>query len=121
MARGGLDGPTLHDLRRIQLEHMPDVVTICYMTPVADGQGGYTASACTTGSYMGRVHIPSGRRVSETGRMIEQGEGVLTLPYDALVSASDIACCDSIAYRVTYVDEGKSWDTALRCGIQRVR
>jgi hypothetical protein len=120
MARG-LDEPTLAELRSVQLEYMPDTVTMVYLTAAADGQGGYTASACTTASYNGRLTIPNGRRVNETGRMIEQSEGKLTLPYDAIVGASDIAYVDSIPYRVTFVDDGKSWDTALRCGVQRIR
>lgn len=108
-------------MRSVQAEARPDVITIVHPTTTADGQGGYTYSACTSTSYMGRISLVGGMEEYAPGRFTRVERTKLTLPHDAAVSASDLAYdADGRKFRVVYVDDAKSWNTALRCDVERM-
>ncbi len=116
-----LDAEILGQIRAAQLEFLPDTVTVVSASLSSDSQGGYTVSGCTTASYMGRLSMVSAREQDVSGRWVERINPTLTLPYDATVSASSLVYVGGICYRIQGVDSAKSWNTALRCPVERWR
>lgn len=114
-----LDAATITDMRTVQREFMDDTATIVYLTSASDGQGGYTVSGCTTASYPCRLRDVMAREQDVSGRWVQRTQTTLTLPHDATVSASALAYVDGLCYRILGVDSDKTWNTALRCPVER--
>ena len=115
-----LSSADLEMMRAAQEQAMPDTITIVHPTLSADGQGGYTASACTSASYTGRVSLARGTEEIAPGQFRTVWHPKLTLPHDATVSASDLAYAGGLKYRVLFVDSAKSWSTAVRADMERM-
>ena len=110
----------LEQMRAMQEQAMPDTITIVHPTLSEDGQGGFTASACTQTAYSGRISMVRGREEIAPGQFRTISRPMLTLPWDATVSASDLAYDGGDKYRITFVDSAKSWSTATRANIERI-
>ena len=115
-----LSNSELELMRATQLEAMPESVTIVHPTMADDGQGGYTISGCTTTAYAGRLSLVRGNEEIAPGRFSVVSRPMLTLPHDATVSASDIAYVGGLKYRITFIDNAKSWSTAIRANVERI-
>jgi len=112
----------LADMRAAQADAMPDTFTVIHRTTAADGAGGTTVSGCTTSTYTGRIREARGDERPDPARVTEFSRYKLTLQHDAAISASDTVLDSAGAsYRVLFVDDKKSWKTALRCDVELLR
>ena len=102
---------------------LPDTCAIQERQTIADDYGGFTESWAT--SYQG---VPC--RLSEMQRV--QGEGtqgtresgdtswVFTLPHDQAISRDDRVVHGGVTYEVTFINEGRSYDTVRRVALRRL-
>ena len=108
-------------LRTQAEEAMPITVTIQTLSRETDGQGGYTE--VWNDSYQGipaRLAEMSGREATLRNREGAVGDWVLTVAHDQAISAEDRVVYEGLEYEVTFVNDGRSWDTAKRCFLKRI-
>lgn len=110
-----LSAGELAAMRSEQSDTLPGTAVISRNTPTSDGMGGWTDAWAAVGTVDGRLAAASEsgaeRLVAE--RITEEDAWVITLPYNADVTARDRVQIDSRTFEVV-APLPHSWTTALR-------
>ena len=115
----------LNDMRQAIGDLLPAACDILSVTRTSDGQGGQVdAWGTATASLACRLDFQSGvgrRNEMVVGNALQPYTGwVLSLPFDATVTAANRIKIGAIVYNVTMVDNGKSWSAVTRCALEEV-
>ncbi len=108
-------------LRAEQEKALPDTAAIRRLTRTSDGAGGFTSSEATVATVAARITATLGsteRPIAERLGLAEAA--VVTLPYGTDVELADRVLINGATWDVVAL-LSKSWSTALRLIVSRVR
>ena len=82
--------------------------------------GGWTVGAATVTSVVCRIASVSQRDIIRAGRLAEEADGVLTVPYDADVDSGDQVTVNGASYEVLALPVDRSETLVLRRFVRAV-
>ncbi len=106
-------------MKAVQNTAMPDTAIIYRAGTAADGMGGITETWTATGTVSCRLDMmPMDRREAVTGgQIVSKSRWFVTMPGTADVLASDRIEINNRTFEVTFVNNDRSWRTALRAEV----
>lgn len=108
----------LTSIRSAVANLLPHSAIIYDYTEASDGQGGYTMSWVATGTADCRISAKSGNTRAVAGQNTEPfGAFTLTLPHGTNIYVGDRVIIDTVQYLVTFVDDIKAWEAAVRADV----
>ena len=111
----------LNDMRQAIGDLLPAACDILSVTRTSDGQGGQVDTWGTaTASLACRLDWKRGDERVFGSNLQPYTGWVLSLPFDATVTAANRIKIGAIVYNVTMVDNGKSWSAVTRCTLEEV-
>lgn len=111
--------PNLDRLRAIQTAALDLRGSLERETKTPDGGGGYTSAWAVVQNLPCSLGAP--RSESErvlAGKVASTAGLMLTLPYDAPAVSGDRFRIGTRVYPILYVEQGQSYQTALRCVVE---
>ncbi|MDQ3540917.1 MAG: phage head closure protein [Chloroflexota bacterium] len=98
-------------------ESMPDICTVTHVTTVQNDSGTWSETIISADAIACRLGPLSGRERVLGGRIVEESDAVLTMPYDADVRGSDRITHDGTTYEVVDIVE-RSEALVLRVAVK---
>lgn len=118
----GLSAAELAQIREDIVGLLPDTCDILTVTRTSDGAGGW--SETTSAAYSGvacRLDFPNpGREVMANASLTPFKTGIVSLPYNTVVTTANKLLIDSVTYNITGVNTKQSWIGVIRCSVERV-
>ena len=110
----------LSGMREAINQLLPDTCDILSVTRSADGEGGWTETWGTASTVSCRLDMVQGREALAGGAVQPFTAYMLSLPYDAVISAANRVQHSSVTYNVVSVNTGQSWKAVTRVSLERV-
>lgn len=95
-------------------DSLPDQAVIKSQTWVSDGGGGGSTSLVAGGTVPCRIAPLMSEEGTTGGRISPDSEYVVTLPFDAAVTASSVLTINSRNFSVSGMREPRSWEISRR-------
>lgn len=115
------DASELASMREEILLTLPDTCTVLSVTYTADGMGGHTSTWGTvTANVRCRLDGVRGGEQVQGAAVRPYYAYLLTVPYDASLTAANRVIHNGATYAVTSVDADKSWSIVKRAYVERV-
>jgi head-tail adaptor len=111
----------LTEFRAQQLAAMPGSAILYRATLASDGMGGQTETWAAYGTVAARLYPTAGyssREAFAADQDMALTRWWLSLPYDADITAADLAKVDGRVFKIQEVNNDEMWCTALRCKVE---
>ena len=95
----------LSPIRRQAERLLPDSCTVTRITRVLNDAGGWTETTVESDAIACRLMPLSGRERVLGGRVVDESDAMLTLPYDVDVTGSDRITHDGDTYEIVDIEE----------------
>ena len=115
-----LDTSMLAAMRSAILELLPDT---CYLITLAyspDGEGGVTQARGTSAAIACRLDVKQGREQKTGGAIEPYISYKMSLPYDTVVSQSQLISHNGIDYSVIGSNPDQSWSAVVRLDLEKL-
>jgi hypothetical protein len=118
----GLTTSELAQIRADCNELLPDTGYILTVTRASDSAGGWTESSGTAGTISCRLDFqkPYGKETLANASLTPFKNGVLSMPYDTVITTDNQVSTNGVIYNVTGVNDSQSWIGIKRCSVERV-
>lgn len=128
MTELGLTAAELASIRSDVNQLMPDTCTIEQVTETQDAIGSparsfsnrATGVACRLDAFSSITSVGKDFISSMKNYLIQEGQYILTLPYDTTVIESDRIVINGSTYEIAHIDEDKSWIVSKRLVLEKV-
>ncbi len=105
-------------IRAAAEEWFPQTAVISRLSETADATGGMAQAWTANGTVACRLTAKSGLTRAVAGQTQATGSYTLTVPHDASVIAGDRVTVDAVVYRVAFVDDVRTWRSAIRADVE---
>jgi len=108
-------------MRATQLSAMPGSAIIYRSTLSSDGMGGQAETWAIIGTIAARLYPTQGyssREIAGASQDLSITRWWLTVPWDADVTAVDLAKVDGRVMKILEVNNDEMWRTATRCKVE---
>ena len=99
---------------------LPETAYILSGTLTSDGMGGNTVTWGTVGTSTFRLDMKQGRELLAGGGVQPYTRYILSLPYNAVISADNRVQIGTSVYSVQSINAGQSWKSVTRVELEAV-
>lgn len=116
-----LSSAELAQMRADVLELLPDTCSILAVSYTSDGEGGLTEAWGTAYANVAcRIDFTSGVETNIGGAVNPYTRAKISLPYDTVLATTNRILTGGYTYAVTSINNGQSWNVAVRAELERV-